>query len=460
MSDIVYSVSQLNREARRLLAQHFLTVTVGGEISNLSQPASGHLYFTLKDAQAQVRCAMFRTQLQRCRFKPENGLQVIARAEVSLYEPRGDYQLVVEHLEAGGDGALRQAYERLLQQLQTEGLFDNQRKLPLPLIPRQIGIITSPSGAAIHDMLTVLKRRFPAIPVIVYPVAVQGEAAKFEIAQALATANQRAEVDVLLLGRGGGSLEDLWAFNEVIVARAIAASQIPVISGVGHEVDVTISDFVADFRAATPSAAAEHAVPLQADWLYGFKQLEKRLLHNLQRLLTQNQQQLNWRYKALLQLHPGQQLRRNAQRLDELEQRLRQAQQQHVRHLQQRWSLLDYRLQQVTPLARLRRQQQQLREWQRQLTAHMLRQLLRQRDRQQALSQTLQAVSPLATLARGYSISLLAETDTIVKSTQQVQVGDRLHHYLTDGQLITHVQEIIHAPIASAAQSDSSPVSG
>jgi exodeoxyribonuclease VII large subunit len=270
MTDNIYTVSQLNREAKRLLAVHFLTVQVGGEISNLSQPSSGHIYFTLKDAQAQIRCAMFKGQQQRLRFKPANGNQVILTAQVSLYEPRGDYQLVVEHMEEAGDGALRQAFDRLKQKLLLEGLFEQERKQPLPLIPNRIGVITSPSGAAIHDILTVLKRRFPVIPVLIYPVAVQGEAAKFEITQALATANQRDEVDVIILGRGGGSLEDLWAFNEEIVARAIAASNIPVISAVGHEVDVSIADFVADYRAATPSAAAEAAVPHQDEWLNGF----------------------------------------------------------------------------------------------------------------------------------------------------------------------------------------------
>lgn len=460
MTDTVYSVSQLNREAKRLLAQHFLNVSVSGEISNLSFPASGHLYFTLKDAQAQVRCAMFRSQLLRCRFKPENGMQVIARAEVSLYEPRGDYQLVIDHLEAAGDGALRLAYERLKQQLQAEGLFDQQRKAPLPRIPRRIGIITSPSGAAIHDMLTVLRRRFPAIPVIIYPASVQGESAKFEIVQALTIANQRAETDVILLGRGGGSLEDLWAFNEVSVARAIAASQIPVISGVGHEIDVTISDFVADFRAATPSAAAEHAVPLQTDWLHGFAQQEKHLITHLQRRLSNARQQLQWQDKALRQLHPGQQLQRNAQRLDEWEQRLHQAWQHRLRHQQQRWSLLNYRLQQTSPMNRVRQQQQRLGDWQKQMSHYMLNMIARLRAKQIAISQTLHAVSPLATLDRGYSITLNRETGAVIKSTRQLRPGDRLQHHLSDGRVFSHVEEIIHEPIIPTAQSDSSSMSG
>ena len=444
MDENVYSVSQLNREAKRLLAQHFLSVSVTGELSNLSMPASGHIYFTLKDAHAQVRCAMFRGQLQRCKIKPSNGIQVIARVEVSLYEPRGDYQLVVEQLEAAGDGALRLAFEQLKHKLQAEGLFDLSRKADLPLIPKRIGVITSPSGAAIHDILTVLNRRFPAIPIILYPVAVQGETAKFEIAKAISLANQRAEVDVILLARGGGSLEDLWAFNEELVARAIADSQIPIISGVGHEVDITISDFVADFRAATPSAAAEHAVPLQADWLYSFEHYEHELLQNWKRLIEKKRQHLQWQEKALMQQHPGQQYQRNAQRLDEIEQRLRQALQHRLRHQLQRWTLVNYRLQQAQPTAKMRQHQQQLQYWEKALIRLMQNKMATLRQRQASIAQTLQAISPLATLERGYSISQIPATGAIVKSCQQLRPGDKIMTRLAQGQLISQVEEIIH----------------
>ena len=444
MDEKVYSVSQLNREAKRLLAQHFLSVSVTGEISNLSMPASGHIYFTLKDAQAQVRCAMFRGQLQACKIKPSNGTQVIARAEVSLYEPRGDYQLIVEQMEAAGDGALRLAFEQLKDKLQAEGLFAVSRKAALPLIPKCIGVISSPSGAAIHDILTVLKRRFPAIPVILYPVAVQGETAKYEIATALSLANQRAEVDVILLARGGGSLEDLWAFNEEMVARAIADSQIPVISGVGHEVDITISDFVADFRAATPSAAAEHAVPLQADWLYSFEQYERELLQNWKRLIDKKRQQLQWQKKALMQQHPGQQYQRNAQRLDEIEQRLRQALQHRLRHQWQRWTLVNYRLNQTQPTARIAQHQQQLRYWEKALMRLMQGKITGLKQKQAAIAQTLHAISPLATLDRGYSISQVPATGQILKSSQQLKPGDKILTRLAHGQMISQVEEIIH----------------
>ena len=434
MEDQVYSVSQLNREAKRLLAQHFLSVSVTGEISNLSMPASGHIYFTLKDAQAQVRCAMFRGQLQRCKIKPSNGIQVLARVEVSLYEPRGDYQLVVEQLAAAGDGALRLAFERLKDKLQAEGLFDLSRKAELPQIPKCIGVITSPSGAAIHDILTVLKRRFPAIPVIIYPVAVQGETAKFEIAAALNLANQRAETDVILLARGGGSLEDLWAFNEEIVARAIADSKIPVISGVGHEVDITISDFVADIRAATPSAAAEHAVPLQADWFYTFDQYERTLRQNWQRLVEKKRQQQ----------HPGQQYQRNAQRLDEMEQRLRQGIQHRLSHQLQHWTLINYRLQQAQPTARIQLHQQQLQYWEKSIISLMQSKIAGLKQKQAATAQTLHAISPLATLERGYSINHEAVNGQIIKSSQQLQPGDKMLTRLADGQILSQVEEIIY----------------
>ncbi|NOS75569.1 MAG: exodeoxyribonuclease VII large subunit, partial [Methyloglobulus sp.] len=333
MPQIIYSVSQLNRETADVLSGHFLSIFVEGEISNLSIPSSGHCYFTLKDANAQVRCAMFRGQRKQS-FKPENGKQVVVKAQVSLYEPRGDYQLIVEYMEEAGDGVLRRAFDALKLKLSEEGLFSAAHKKNLPILPKAIGVITSPSGAAIRDILTVLRRRFAAVPVIVYPVAVQGENAKFEIAKAIATANTLKQCDVLILARGGGSLEDLWAFNEEIVARAIYASQIPVISGVGHETDVTIADFVADLRAATPSAAAEHATPDQQQWLNKFNELDVRLQQYVQRQLRQHQQKIDWLNGRLNQQHPKQKLTRNQQRLDELDIRLKKAVQLRLAHNQ------------------------------------------------------------------------------------------------------------------------------
>ncbi|HKL78459.1 MAG TPA: exodeoxyribonuclease VII large subunit, partial [Gammaproteobacteria bacterium] len=273
----VYTVSRLNHEARGLLESGFPLLWIEGELSNLSRPSSGHMYFTLKDEQAQVRCAMFRGRNRLLRFKPADGTKVLIRAQVSLYVARGEFQLIVEHMEEAGEGALQRAFEELKRKLAAEGLFADELKRPLPTFPRQVGVITSATGAAVRDVLTTLRRRFPALPVVVYPVPVQGQAAAPAIAEALATANRRAECDVLILTRGGGSLEDLWSFNEPEVARAIRTSDLPVVVGVGHEVDVTIADFAADVRAPTPSAAAELVVPDAREWLATLDRLRRRL---------------------------------------------------------------------------------------------------------------------------------------------------------------------------------------
>ncbi|MGR8932286.1 MAG: exodeoxyribonuclease VII large subunit [Gammaproteobacteria bacterium] len=439
----VYSVSQLNREAKRLLAQHFLTVKVEGEISNFSSPSSGHWYFTLKDALAQVRCAMFRGQQSRLGFRPNNGDLVVIEAQVSLYEPRGEYQLVVERMEQAGDGALRQAFEQLKLKLLNEGLFDESRKTPIPLIPKQIGVVSSPSGAAIHDILTVLRRRFPAVPVLLYPVAVQGESAKFEISRALAMANQRDEADVLILARGGGSLEDLWAFNEEIVARAISASRIPVISGVGHEIDFTIADFVADLRAPTPSAAAEYAVPDQNEWLSGFRYMETQLIEKHRRRLAEQQQRLTWLSKSLHRQHPGERLQRNAQRLDELEQRLNKSIQQTLRHGTQRLALNSQKLKQVQPNAKISLYNQQLYYFKQRLQRIMQLKLSTLNQRQIAISQTLHAVSPLATLDRGYAIVRRGDNGQVIKSVKDVVENELIDTRLAEGRIISQIKKII-----------------
>ncbi|MEI8574633.1 exodeoxyribonuclease VII large subunit [Methylomonas sp. LW13] len=442
-SEQIFSVSQLNREAKRLLASHFLTVQVQGEISNLSLPSSGHYYFTLKDAQAQIRCAMFKGQQQRLRFKPANGNLVIATAQVSLYEPRGDYQLVVEQLEEAGDGALRLAYERLKQKLLLEGLFEQNRKKPLPPLPTQIGVITSASGAAIHDILSVLKRRFPAIPVLIYPVAVQGESAKFEISAALATANKQALVDVIILARGGGSLEDLWAFNEEIVARAIAASGIPVISAIGHEVDFSIADFVADLRAPTPSVAAECAVPDQSAWLNRFTAIERQLTRQMKDKLQQQQMHLSWLNKALQTQHPGEKLQRNAQRLDELEQRLNRATRAGLGLCRQRLVLNTQRLNGQQPLVSIHGYRQQLDYFQQRLSRSMQIKLTALKNRQHAISQTLHAISPLATLERGYAIVQRHESSQLVKSVKQLAKLELFDIRMADGRIVSRVDEVI-----------------
>ncbi len=433
------TVSQLNRAVGQLLSEHFWSVWVAGEISNLSAPSSGHLYFSLKDAQAQVRCAMFKNSQRGLKIKPENGKQVRVKAQVSLYEPRGDYQLIVESIEAAGEGELQLAFAALKRKLADEGLFDAQHKKPLPALPDCIGVVTSPSGAAVRDILTVLKRRFPVAEVIIYPVAVQGDNAKHEIAKAIATANDHGHCDVLIVGRGGGSLEDLWAFNEETVARAIFASAIPVISAVGHETDFTIADFVADARAPTPSAAAEHATPDGPLWLAQLVGLERRLQQLVRRKIGQQQQRMDWLKQRLQQQHPGQKLASNAQRLDELEMRLNQAVQRKLRHHQHWLEAKTARLWQHHPAAKISQFQQQQAYLQQRLENAMRHKLARLNQQLAAHSQTLHAVSPLATLNRGYALATETASGHVVRSSTQVQVGDKLTVRFGQGSVYSEV---------------------
>ncbi|MEI6335481.1 MAG: exodeoxyribonuclease VII large subunit [Methylococcaceae bacterium] len=439
----ILTVSQLNRATSRLLDAHFLSVLVEGEISNLSAPSSGHLYFSLKDANAQVRCAMFKTQQRRLGFKPENGKHVIVKAQVSLYEPRGDFQLIVEQLEEAGDGALRRAFDALKLKLSEEGLFDAVNKQKLPALPHTIGVITSPSGAAIRDILTVLRRRFSAVSVIIYPVAVQGDNAKYEIAKAIALANEQQQCDVLILGRGGGSLEDLWAFNEERVARAIFASTIPVISAVGHETDVTIADFVADLRAATPSAAAEHAVPDQQAWLSRFVQLEARFHQLLQRKLSQKQQAFAWLNKRLQQQHPGQKLARNAQRLDELELRLTQSMHTRIQRNKSRVEAKTAQLWQYSPAVTINNYQQKQDYLSKRLVTVISHKLENLNQRLLNVSQTLHAVSPLATLNRGYALVIKQPSGQLIRSTEQLKPGDMVETRLAEGRFTSEIKKLV-----------------
>jgi exodeoxyribonuclease VII large subunit len=441
----IYSVSELNRETAWLLNNHFLSIWVGGELSNLSIPASGHCYFTLKDGQAQVRCAMFRSQ-QRRSFKPENGKQVLVKAQVSLYEPRGDYQLIVEHMEEAGDGALRRAFDALALKLAAEGLFTESRKKHLPLLPKAVGVVTSPTGAAIRDILTVLKRRFPAVPVIIYPTSVQGENARHEISQAIGKANAHDRCDVLIVARGGGALEDLWAFNEEVVARAIAASTIPVISGVGHETDVTIADFVADLRAATPSAAAEHAVPDQQYWLGQFQAYESVLKQLIMRLSQQQTQKLDWLSGRLLQQHPRQKWHRNNIRFLELQQRLARIVPAQINHNRRLVETYTAKLQRHTPETVIHRYSQHRAFLEKRLHNAMAAILKSSTQQFINLSQNLHIVSPLATLNRGYAL-VTDPSERIIHSTTQIKAGDTLSTRLAYGQFSSIVDAVYEEEI-------------
>ncbi|MEH6822543.1 MAG: exodeoxyribonuclease VII large subunit [Motiliproteus sp.] len=437
-SDIL-SVSDLNQQARQLLERSFAIVQVEGEISNFVSPSSGHWYFTLKDDRAQVRCALFRNRSRFLKYRPKNGDRVHLRAKVSLYEGRGEYQLIGDYLEAAGSGDLQAAFEALKQKLQAEGLFESERKRLLPNLPKHIGVITSPTGAAIQDILSVLKRRFPAIPVTLYPAAVQGDDSPQQLLQALAFANRSKLCDVIIIGRGGGSAEDLCAFNDEALARAIFNSAIPIISAVGHEIDFSICDFVADARAPTPSAAAELLSPDREQLALQLRQYQNRLRQWLQSSLVHRQQRLDALRSRLR--HPGQRLQEQTQRLDSLELRLHHANAKQLLRQHNRLSLLRERLSAQRPnknIARLRQQPGLLQQRLTQALRHQL-QLLSQRLAEQA--HALHAISPLATLERGYAI-VTGNDQQLLQSSAQVKLGDTLHTRLAQGSIRSKVTAI------------------
>lgn len=438
----VYSVSALNQEVRQLLEGSYPLIWVEGEISNFSRPSSGHCYFSLRDRDAQVRCAMFRSRAMNLRFRPEDGSHVLLRARVGLYAARGDFQLVVEHMEEAGDGRLRRAFEELKQRLQREGLFEPAGRQPLPPLPRRLGVITSPTGAAIHDVLTVLKRRYPALPVLIYPVPVQGAGAAEQIAATIELADRRDEVDVLLLTRGGGSLEDLWAFNEEIVARAVRACSIPVVAAIGHEVDLTIAELAADLRAPTPSAAAEAISPDVATWLTSLSRQAERL-HQLARTqLNRWQERISWLQQRIDQHHPQRRLQDLNQQLDERQSRLEQAMQRTLRELAQRQQHIGARLLQRSPTRQTATLAQHTEELKRRLIAATYRQL---RDKEQTLAfnaHRLDTISPLATLARGYAVVRHDPSGDILRRAADTAPGERIVAKLAEGELQCLVETV------------------
>lgn len=440
----VYSVSRLNREARLLLEGSFPLIWIEGEISNLARPSSGHLYFSLKDESAQVRCAMFRNRNQHLGFRPADGMQVLMRVKVGLYEGRGEYQLVAEHMEEAGDGALRRAFEQLKQRLGDEGLFDERHKQAFPQLPQQIGVVTSPTGAALHDIITVLQRRFPAIPVLIYPTQVQGAGAAAQIARAIELANRHNECDVLIVARGGGSLEDLWAFNEEVVARAIFASSIPVVTGVGHEVDFTIADFVADHRAPTPSAAAEYISPDQSEWQEVVKRLQNRMHRSRETQFRQLQQTTTWLERRLLQQHPAARLHQHVQRLDELEQRQRRAQGHLLQQKRHQLAHCHSLLQQHTPMHVVERFSTLCNNLQHRLHATMQTAVTRYRQRLATPARALDAVSPLATLERGYAIIKRDRDQSVIMDASRIEPGEQIEARVHKGALVCTVDKIVN----------------
>ncbi|RIA32068.1 exodeoxyribonuclease VII large subunit [Ectopseudomonas oleovorans] len=433
----VLSVSQLNNRARLLLEDVFSGIWVEGEISNLARPASGHIYFTLKDSQAQVRCALFRQNAARVRQALRDGLAVKVRGKVSLFEGRGDYQLILDAVEPAGDGALRLAFEALKEKLGAEGLFATERKIALPAHPKRIGIVTSPTGAVIRDIISVFRRRAPQVELNLIPTAVQGREATAQIVRALQRADAQG-FDALILARGGGSLEDLWCFNEEAVARAVAACVTPIVSAVGHETDVSIADFVADVRAPTPSAAAELLAPDSSELVQRLHNLQRRLVLQMQGRLARERLRLDGVSKRLR--HPGERLRQQAQRLDDLDMRLRRAFNQQLANQRERLARLDARLAAQHPGRNLALLRQRLDGLAARLPRAMQGQLRNQRQQLGALAAQLQIVSPLATLGRGYSI-LLDERGHAVRSAGQTQPGQRLKARLSEGELDVRVKD-------------------
>jgi exodeoxyribonuclease VII large subunit len=439
----ILTVTELTRDIKDLLEEEFASVWVEGEISNFRIVQSGHAYFTLKDAHSQLRMVMFRSALRQLLFTPEAGMHVVARGRITVYEPRGDYQFVADVLEPKGIGALQLAFEQLKERLFQEGLFDEARKRPLPLVPRRIGIVTSPTGAAIRDITHVVHRRFANVHLYLYPVRVQGQGAAVEIAQGIAALNTfRPQLDVLIVGRGGGSLEDLWAFNEEIVARAIAASEIPVISAVGHEIDYTIADFVADLRAPTPSAAAELVVK-SAD------ELRQQVASYLARMHTIVQHTVERARQSLEHLTACRSLREPhrlvetlQQQVDDLELQLEKGWQNSFQERQRRLQLATKALARLNPRVRWQRLHSHLHTLQHRLETAMRARLTLRRETLSGLGNTLHSLSPLAVLGRGYSICRDPASQRLITSVTPVCSGQQMEVLLNDGQLTCTVNEI------------------
>jgi exodeoxyribonuclease VII large subunit len=438
----IWSVAELTARISATLAAQFSNIWVEGEVSNFKAAQSGHLYFTLKDAKAQVRCVCFRNQAIRLKFRPEDGLKLIVRGSISVYEPRGEYQIYVEHIEPAGLGALQLAFEQLKKRLAAEGLFDESRKKPLPVMPRRVGVVTSPRGAAVRDIIRILRRRFPNLHLIVYPVRVQGEGAAEEIAAALKYFDRKQLVDVILLARGGGSIEDLWAFNEEVVARAISACTIPIVSGVGHEIDFTIADFVADVRASTPSAAAEIVVKSREEFDRHLKALEDRISQQMRYLL------LEWRHRLKeLSTHMGFRrledlLRQHRQQTDELASRLGIGMQARIDSLRRRYTIAGTRMASFDLRGRIRTLGLRLVQRSMELNVRMERFMAGKHQQLERLRLQLDERSPLRVLERGYAICTDA-AGNVVRGADQVSIGSEVSVQLARGRLGAEVRQRI-----------------
>jgi len=436
----IFTVTELNREVKMVLENNLAFVWVEGEISNFAAPQSGHWYFSLKDQGAQVRCAMFKGQTRKVDFVAKDGMHVLIKARVSVYETRGEYQLIVDFMEERGEGKLKRAFETLKKKLEAEGLFDVKHKKPLPALPKQIGIITSSTGAALRDILHVLQRRFPIAAIVIYPTLVQGTEAAAQIVRAITIANTRNECDVLILARGGGSLEDLWPFNEEIVARAIFASTLPIISGVGHEIDFTIADFVADQRAPTPSAAAELSVPDTAQLLHVLQKQLRLLQKPMLDLLNRKTQETDWLEKRLLNLHPKKQVQEKSERLKEAMLTLQRLQKHILINMQATIKQSHMRLLKQSPIEKIFTLTQLTQRENENLHVAMVNTLHQLKLSLAETAARMDTLSPLATLKRGFSIPLDAKKQ-IIRSVNDVSINDSITIKINDGELDCLVQD-------------------
>lgn len=434
----VLTVSQLNEQVQSLLESSFPIIALEAELSNLSKPRSGHWYFSLKDDKAQVRCAMFRFHNQRCRLQPEEGKQVLILGRVTLYQPRGDYQIVVEQMQEAGVGRLQAAFEELKQKLKQAGLFEAQYKQPLPKIPQRVTIITSSSGAAIQDIQQVLNRRAPYLAKQIQPVLVQGETAASQIIEALQTTDKQQWAQVIILARGGGSLEDLWCFNDENLARVIFDCQTPIVTGIGHETDFTISDFVADLRAPTPSAAAEQVAPDYINLLQTIQQHQQRLEKNLVQNLQTFQQKFDWLHKRLQQAHPSNRIQQQKQRLNLVTNCLHHWQLQLIQYQRQRLQAIQFKLQAQHPQQLLHYYKQRIEQSHKSLCNILNQHYQQNLNRFSYLQRHLKTLSPQATLERGYAI-VKDSQQQIIKSGQSIQTKQAITVELADSWLFSTV---------------------
>ncbi|HIO91810.1 MAG TPA: exodeoxyribonuclease VII large subunit [Leucothrix mucor] len=435
----ILKVSELNAEVGLLLKQGFPLLWVEGEISNFSRPASGHMYFSLKDSSAQIRCAMFKNKNMRLDLNPENGMRVLLRGRIGLYEARGEFQLIADHMEEAGSGLLQRQFEELKAKLAAKGWFDENNKKVLPPFPKKIGIISSSTGAALHDILNVLKRRCPQIPVLIYPSTVQGDKAALQLETAIRQANIRKDCDVLLLARGGGSIEDLAAFNDENLARALHESDIPIVTGIGHEVDFTIADFIADVRAPTPSVAAELVATDNEYLIRHLNQLQQKLLKAVSAVLKQKTEKSHWLTKRLEQQKPSYLLQQQSQRLDELENRLKQRMQYLLQSKRIAVNALSKQLNANSPKRLLASRQQKLNQQSKLLHLIIQEKITQKKSNLVLKLAKLDALSPLKTLERGYSIVRDEDKKKIIRSTTQINVDDTINIKMKDGELIAKV---------------------